>query len=437
MIWEIDDGPRAIPGLDAQGRPDPAYAAALGLIPAPVGRRVLAAGVEAVAIGLLALPGAVIGTSALLPVATGEADLRRMLESGDLLWPIVAVVISNVLVTIVTIVQLVLHGRRGVTLGKAIFGLRSINVRTLERPRFWRGAVVRYLLLSAAFLVPVLGPLLVITLSPLFDREARGRGWLDLAAATWFVDIRRGLNPYDTKRMRIARKMLNTPEYAERPPLPSLATPALRDAPAAYVPANRLSGGVIGAHRPTTPEPLPPTPAVPTLPAPSPSVAPQPSGLLDAVPPPLAPGQVLESFRPGAAPAGPPSTPPNSAQPSALAPLGRTGHSSTLSAIVLLDGGQHIEVRGLTLFGRTPAPRADEDHAQLVTVGQDSLSVSKTHLAVLPTQHGTMVIDRASTNGSQLVRDGVASPLIAGQPFRLHVGDTVHFGEHMLTVEQA
>ena len=41
-IWEIDDGAEEIEGLDENGRPDPAYAAALGLLPAPFGRRALA-----------------------------------------------------------------------------------------------------------------------------------------------------------------------------------------------------------------------------------------------------------------------------------------------------------------------------------------------------------------------------------------------------------
>ena len=39
MIWEIDDKSETIEGLDEAGRPDPAYAAALGLLPAPLGRR--------------------------------------------------------------------------------------------------------------------------------------------------------------------------------------------------------------------------------------------------------------------------------------------------------------------------------------------------------------------------------------------------------------
>jgi hypothetical protein len=37
MIWEVEEHKPVIEGLDAAGRPDPAYAAALGLVRAPFG----------------------------------------------------------------------------------------------------------------------------------------------------------------------------------------------------------------------------------------------------------------------------------------------------------------------------------------------------------------------------------------------------------------
>ena len=56
MIWEIDQPESTLDGLDAAGRPDPAYAAALGLLPAPYGRRVLAFVLDLVFWTLLQLP---------------------------------------------------------------------------------------------------------------------------------------------------------------------------------------------------------------------------------------------------------------------------------------------------------------------------------------------------------------------------------------------
>ena len=72
-ILDVDDEPT--PGLAADGRPVPAYAAALGLVPAPAGRRSAAFGLDAAVSVVLALPG-VIGTVLLL-AAVAEAGGAR------------------------------------------------------------------------------------------------------------------------------------------------------------------------------------------------------------------------------------------------------------------------------------------------------------------------------------------------------------------------
>lgn len=490
MIWEIDDGEKQIEGLDASGHPDPAYAASLGLLPAPFGRRTLATLIELLILVLFALPALLVATPALGEIVAGDADAATMLADGALVWPIVALAIGNLLATVFIVVQLVLLGRKGVTTGKAIFGLRTVNVRTLERPGFWRGAVVRYLVLSLTFLLPLLGPLLVIALSPFFDSERRGRSWVDQAGATWMVDVRRGLNPYDVKRMRIARKSIRITEHARGPALPSLATPVERDAPAEYMPSGRLSGGVIGAHRRTSaPQPAagasPAAPAVPATPSRETPFAPvvAPGAMVDAVPPPLVAGQLLDSFAPrGAAPATPgaarsaepapsPAAPASSAPsassapaaptasapaapapaapaPAASAPAAAPAHPTApesaapaaatpaVRAVLRLDDGSRVEVRGATLIGRAPAPVAGEGAAQLVAVADDTRSVSKTHLAILPARRGVLVIDRGSTNGSAIARDGSELPLTPGDPAPVQVGDVVRFGDRTLTVER-
>lgn len=54
------------------------------------------------------------------------------------------------------IVQWVLQARRGLTIGKGFTGLRSINVRTLEKPG--AGAVLlRALIVGVAGVIPVIG----------------------------------------------------------------------------------------------------------------------------------------------------------------------------------------------------------------------------------------------------------------------------------------
>lgn len=103
--------------------------------------------------------------------------------------------------------------------------------------------------------------------------------------------------------------------------------------------------------------------------------------------------------------------------------------------MLILDSGERIEVRGTTLFGRAPAAAAGEGEAQLVRVTDDTRSVSKTHLAVMPARRGVFAVDRASTNGSAIIRTGTETALVAGHPAELQIGDTVRFGDRTLTVE--
>lgn len=453
MIWEIDDRAPVIEGLDAHGRPDPAYAASLGLVPAPRGRRVLAALLEWFVAGLIMIPAIIVLVPLLTQVAAGGFDGGKFFARGDLVWIIVALAVSQGLMTVYIIVQLVLHGRKGVTLGKGICGIRSVNVRTLERPRFWRGAVVRYLVAYVSLVIPLIGPLLVVVLSPLFDIERRNRGWLDLAAATWFVDVRKGLNPYDQKRMRIARKRVNTPEHEEKAPLPSLATPMARDAVAEYVPSARLSGGVIGAHRSTSPAAQADVPAADSMvsavppslatgaPGPSqyapPAAAPAPAAPAPAAPAPQAPVPAPVS-QPAPVAAAPQPAPVVAASPPAAPELPAPDvepAAAGVRAVLVLDNGDRIEVRGTTIFGRSPSAAAGEGEAHLVRVHDDTRSVSKTHIAVIPARRGVFVVDRASTNGSAVVRNGSETALVAGHPAEVQRGDTVRFGDRTLQVE--
>lgn len=103
--------------------------------------------------------------------------------------------------------------------------------------------------------------------------------------------------------------------------------------------------------------------------------------------------------------------------------------------MLILDTGERVEVRGTTLFGRAPAAAAGEGEAQLVRVPDDTRSVSKTHLAVMPARRGVFAVDRASTNGSAIIRNGSETALAPGHPVELQAGDTVRFGDRTLSVE--
>ncbi|WP_243231933.1 RDD family protein [Microbacterium sp. CIAB417] len=248
MIWEIDDSRPTIEGLDAAGRPDPAYAAALGLLSAPFGRRALALVCDLGLWLLLQLPLWLGAMPLVLKLATGSISPYGFLNHPGFGLSVAMAAVTVGLTLIYSVVQLVLHGRKGLTIGKAITGIRSVNVRTLERPGVGQ-VLLRLIIVWASGLVPVIGPAAFLA-SPTFDPEGRGRGWHDKATKVWLVDVRKGLNPYDEKRMRVARKVVKADPTPERSELPSLATPVGPGQQPAYRPGNRISAGVLGVARP-------------------------------------------------------------------------------------------------------------------------------------------------------------------------------------------
>ena len=456
MIWEIDEASHRVEGLDENGRARPEYAASLGLVPAPFGRRALATTTEAAVYVVLQLPMLIGVLPGLIALATAPSG--TVLGGGDLVLIIVLAAVSSVLTTAFVITQLALHGRRGVTLGKAIAGIRSVNVRTLERPGFWRGGVVRALVLWASFVIPLIGPLLVIALSPFFDGERRGRGWPDLAGATWFVDIRNGLNPYDVKRMRIARKTVATDLADVRSELPSLATPADERGAMAYIPTSRSSGGVLGAARgegasadesaayapaAASPAVAPMTPQGPVASAPIASSAPQAPAVASAparggsawVPPRLLPDEEADAAAPAAAAAPAPArrvpAPVSAPAPAPdLASPRRAADSSAPAVVLTLDNGEDVRVEGAgILIGRDPALIPGGPALALAAITDPTRSVSKTHLAIMRSGTAVVVIDLGSTNGSALLRDGSERTLGPHEQVALRSGDTIRLGD--------
>lgn len=505
MIWEIQDDRTVIEGLDEDGRPDPDYAAALGLRPAPLGRRAVASLIEFAVTAILQLPYWLVALPTLLKVATGAIALAGLVSHPGFVWMVVATAVSAVLTLAFVIVQLTLHGRKGVTLGKACTGIRSVNVTTLGRPGFGR-ALLRALVLCCSFLVPVVGPLLVF-LSPLFDSERRGRGWLDKVGATWFVDTKHGLDPYHEKRMRIARKTVRAEPEAARTELPSLATPADRVG-LAYRPGARTSAGVVGVARPQEPggqpvglasRPAPesaPAHTAPGMPAggarlggyrpgelsgsapsrepmaaqggaasaPAPSAA----GIVDSVPgreparaqPPAA--QPPAARTPVASRPVPRATPfseetildvdvdvdggaPDGVDDSTVRRIDAAEHEDDLDvtrarpraavavATLAFDTGDRFSLTGAALIGRNPAATAGEIVEHLLPIVDDTRTISKTHLLI--TADPLAAVDRASTNGSSVVRAGVEHALAPGAPFALALGDVVRFGDRAVAIE--
>ena len=122
----------------------------------------------------------------------------------------------------------------------------------------------------------------------------------------------------------------------------------------------------------------------------------------------------------------PTDAPPASASPAA------TGW------VVELDSGDRISIEGLALLGRAPVAHAGDRVRHLVPLRSQDMSVSKTHAQLEVAPDGALVVmDRGSTNGSVVVRAGVARELAAGRPVTLLDGDVVRLGDRALRVGRA
>jgi uncharacterized RDD family membrane protein YckC len=470
-IWEVEEGESSIEGLLEDGTPDPAYAAALGLVQAPLQRRAAAAAIDLGAYLALQLPWAVVTLPLLLKAATGRISAYGLVNHPH--FKVAAIVggLCALLTIGYCIAQLASHGSRGMTLGKGLLGLRSVNVRTLEKPGFGR-VLLRALLIWAAGIVPF-GSAVVLA-SPLFDKSGRSRGWHDKVGDTWYIDVRAGLNPYDEKRMRIARKTVAATPPAERAALPSLTGAPHRSEGAAFQPGSRLSAGVIGRSEPV----LPATPATPSVPGGSlatpsggPSSAPAAAGATPptaAAPAPATPAvrpmppaatpsapapapSPAPSSTPAAAPAAavpppPPApapspevveAPPTPAAPAAPTPTPASERTAALldeAFVLVLDTGQEIAVDGPVVLGRNPKSPADVG-ARPVAISDEQLS--RTHLVVRPIGSEIELTDCGSSNGTTVTHQGVERRVPAGQPTLAGPGDTIQIGQRTATIRRA
>ena len=446
-IWEVAENDDRIEGLTADGKPDPAYAASLGLKDAPLGRRAAAAAVDIVCYLLLQVPYLVFTLPLLLKLAQGKFGFARFLSHPDFMLAAIAGGATVLLSLIYVIVQIVFHGRRGVTLGKSVAGIRSINVKTLERPGVGR-AFLRALVLWGSGIIPI-APIVFLA-SPLFDKEKRSRGWQDKVAEMWMVDVREGLDPYDEKRMRIARKTVAAAPVAQRKSLPSLTTPNDHDA-GSYRPSGRVSAGVLGVSRPkarndepgasaggslaTPPSgPVAPKPVTPAIP-PSRAVTPNQG---QTVPPP--PPTPTPTPYPTPTPHPAPTPTPTPAPTLAPTPLPTSGGQQPPAQprergiMLKVDSGERIPVTGLVLVGRDPALTENTLGARTVSI--IDVSVSKTHLSLRPSGDGVEVTDRGSTNGTVVIHEGATRRLNAWEPVLAPVGAMIRFGDRSALVRR-
>lgn len=280
-----------------------------------------------------------------------------------------------VIVAVVLLVGLglaLLLGARGISPGKSALGLRVVHIDT-GTPIGAPAGLVRGCVLAVATL-PTLG-LGVATLAwtAVMDPGRQRRGWHDHRTGGIVVDVRPVPVPVEETPSG-PRHVVNLTAMR--------LVPAPPQAPV------------------TAPEraPRPPTPTPASTPTPAP-----PAALDDPLP---AERTVVRGR--GPAPA---------------------------RWRVTFDSGESLLVEGLALVGRRPEPRPGEPVRHLLALRSGDMSLSKTHAQFQVAPDGVLVVmDRGSTNGSLLVRQGVSRRLTAGRPATLLDGDRVRFGDREMTV---
>lgn len=329
-------------------------------------------------------------------------------------------------VVVVGLASAVLLGTAGVSPGKAFAGVRVVHHET-GAPIGVGRALLRTMLLGFAALPTFCLGLATLAWTAVMDPSGRRRGWHDQVSRAAVVDIRPAplgeaveeSRPRQIVNLTAMRLMPNLPEPAAAPPpapAPAAPPPAQRVSPPLATPATPPP--VPAAHRSGQPPSSPAPSARPSSARPSSAPAPsaQPSSSRPSNPPP-----------PAAPP--PPVSPPR--RPATPLPAAATGTRWR----VTFDTGETFVVEGLALVGRRPEPRPGEPVQHLVPLRSTDMSVSKTHAQFQVVPDGALVVmDRGSTNGSVLVRGGVAKALAPGRPSTLVEGDKVCFGDRAMTV---
>ncbi len=403
-------GSRNRPVSAAAGPPglgDAADAADLGVVPASLGRRSAAFAIDAALLLLLSVPAVV----AILPIA--PRILAGVLpEIGpDLLVPAILLGSSQLLVGIAVLLQLILVGRRGTTLGKRFARVRVVSAATLGPAGFWRSVLRALVLYFASILVPVLGGV-VLLMSPAWEREGRGRGWLDRVGRSWAIDLGRGLDPFDATALRRARRELAARRAEPERVAPSLATGSAADL--ALHPAARSRAGLVGVvDAGIDAEPLPlASPAAAPRPAPQPAPAPTRPA---SAPVPTSPAATFSVATESA-----PSTEPV---------------PNVVPTIVLHgDDGVLYPLGERAVVGRNPQSTGlDGDRA--VAIRDPASSMSKTHARLRADERGAWIEDLRSSNGTRIVEADRVIDAPAAESRHVPWGSTIEFGDRRFTVE--
>ncbi|MGD2202999.1 MULTISPECIES: RDD family protein [Microbacterium] len=422
---------------------------------APVARRAVAYIIDALIAGGLAI---VLGGGLLIAASlTGsiEGSIGVLLVGG----PVVSLVLLGWFV-----VYTVMQAGNG-SIGMRAQGLRLVSAADASPLGFGR-ALLRNIIFGLAASV------VVGYFTPLFDGSGRFQGWHDKVAGSLMLDAKVPA-PVGSAAASPAAPAVPAPTTASAHPV-SAPAPAIPGLPQ---PTEAVAATPAMPPAPAAPASVPPRPAAPAAPVaeagsliafvpgitqdapgrPAPSLEPEPA--LDATiqqqpaapvaappvaapivsPAPPVPPTPLAVETPAAAPTTP-EPPLASAAPAApSAPVAADEddlEDTRISVpghrlVFTWDDGTRVSVSRRTVFGRNPAP---EEGATLVPVRDETLSLSKTHFEAAAETSGGWVMDRHSTNGMTIVREGQRIACPAGQRVPVRLGDAIEIGDRIVTI---
>lgn len=441
---------------------------------APIPRRAIAYVIDAAIGGVLWIVGVVVSYVIAGSGADGLSAMFAALATG--------LGITAFVLLAWFLVYSFLQGSGG-SIGMRIMKLRLVRDGS-EAPLGFGRALLRNVVfgLSTAIVVGYF--------TPLFDGSGRFQGWHDRAAGALMRDVRGATAPVSAASAPgavpaappVPVAPFGQPGAAHAPAAPASFAPPQPDAlfpvrePGALFPPSVDPVGPQDGHTGFTLPPAPnaaPTPAAGPAAAGAAAVAPagvaevdphdatvlSPAaqaaaaaaheGAMITVVPGVSPSVPAPTAAPVSgpetvAPARPPvpAAPPASVEAAmALPPVAQPADDEDLEETrisipghrlqFVWDDGARATVSGRTLFGRNPAPEAG---AIVVVVRDETLSLSKTHFEAAAEAAGGWVMDRHSTNGMTIVRDGVRIACPPGERVRIRLGDAIEIGDRIVTV---
>ncbi|WP_341946486.1 RDD family protein [Microbacterium sp. LWH11-1.2] len=422
---------------------------------APISRRAIGYLIDA----LIAAGLSVVLGGALLITASLAGGLEGMLTTLLIGGPIVSLLLLGWFV-----VYTLMQAGNG-SIGMRAQGLRLVSAKD-QGPLGFGRTLLRNIIFGLA------GSIVVGYFTPLFDGSGRFQGWHDKVAGSLMLDARASAPTAGSAAAAIAPGLSAEPPRPAAPAIPGIPHPTAQPvtpAPAQPVVAPSLPAAPAFPVQPVIPASVsrPAAPAsddgsliafVPgiTQDAPPPRVtpAPQPEAVseLDATVQGYSPARPVAPPAPAVPPAAAPPVPPAPSvaevPPAPPAPVVPPVPAPALVAepediedtrisipghrlVFTWDDGTRVSVSRRTIFGRNPAA---EDGAVVVPVRDETLSLSKTHFEAAAESSGGWVLDRHSTNGMTLVRDGQRIACPAGQRVPVRLGDAIEIGDRIVTI---